>query len=182
MESKKLLVVSDTHGSVSALKTVLTWAKDHMPPNDSIACAAFSGDGIHDLTQASNAVGFLCEWKSIRGNNDYDHSLPDTAVFDFNTHIFYMCHGHRHSLYSGYHALVNSGKSNNADVVIFGHTHIPYLKRVGGILVINPGSVGRPRSKAGATFAVIECVSGEIPKAEFFQIGTHGGIRKTNII
>ncbi|MCL2210103.1 MAG: YfcE family phosphodiesterase [Treponema sp.] len=181
MENKKLLVVSDTHGCLSALRAVLTWANNHMPPNDTIACAAFAGDGVSDLSQASNAAGFSCEWKFIRGNNDYNHSVPDISVFDFNSHLFFMCHGHRHSLYSGYHALLNSGKNNNADVVIFGHTHVPYLKRVGGILIVNPGSVGRPRSRAGATFAVIECVSGEIPKAEFFQIGTHGTIRKVKI-
>ena len=39
MDGKKLLVLSDTHGSVSALKTVLNWAKDRVPPNDTISAA-----------------------------------------------------------------------------------------------------------------------------------------------
>ena len=31
------------------------------------------------------------------------------------------------------------------DVVVFGHTHEPYCKTIGGILFLNPGSVTRPR-------------------------------------
>ncbi len=32
-----------------------------------------------------------------------------------------------------------------ADVVIFGHTHIPYVKMVDGVLFVNAGSVGKPK-------------------------------------
>ncbi len=32
-----------------------------------------------------------------------------------------------------------------ADILIMGHTHQPYVRRVGAGLVINPGSVGQPR-------------------------------------
>jgi len=32
-----------------------------------------------------------------------------------------------------------------ADVIVFGHTHVPYTKRVGGVLFVNAGSVGKPK-------------------------------------
>jgi predicted phosphodiesterase len=32
-----------------------------------------------------------------------------------------------------------------SDVVIIGHTHIPFVKKINGKMVINPGSVGQPR-------------------------------------
>lgn len=32
-----------------------------------------------------------------------------------------------------------------SDVILFGHTHLPYEKWVGGTLFVNAGSVGRPR-------------------------------------
>lgn len=32
-----------------------------------------------------------------------------------------------------------------ADVVVFGHTHIPYAKLVDGVLFVNAGSVGKPK-------------------------------------
>jgi diadenosine tetraphosphatase ApaH/serine/threonine PP2A family protein phosphatase len=36
-------------------------------------------------------------------------------------------------------------ESAGADVLLFGHTHLPYLRRVGTTLFVNAGSVGRPR-------------------------------------
>lgn len=33
-------------------------------------------------------------------------------------------------------------KDSNLDVLVFGHTHKPYNKRVNGILCFNPGSAG----------------------------------------
>lgn len=32
-----------------------------------------------------------------------------------------------------------------ADIIILGHTHIPFIKQVSGKIVINPGSCGQPR-------------------------------------
>ena len=173
MDSKKIIIFSDTHGSSSVLKTVLNWAKDRIPPNGTIHCAAFLGDGISDIRHAAESTGFYSDWKYVRGNNDYEASVPDSAVFEFADHRFYMCHGHRHSLYGSYHMLVNSGHSNNANIVLFGHTHVPYHKNVNGILLVNPGSAGRPRSRIGSTFAVIECTPGEMPKVEFWGIGNN---------
>jgi putative phosphoesterase len=177
MDSKKLLLLSDTHGSITALKAVLDWAKNRTPPNDSICCAAFLGDGISDLRPAADAAGFFCEWKIVGGNNDYSFSMPEAAVFDLGDHRFFMCHGHRFGLYGGYHTLIAVAKNAGADAAFFGHSHVPYIKNTDGILLINPGSIGRPRSKTGATFAVVECTDGEPLKAEFWGIGTRGEIR-----
>ncbi len=33
----------------------------------------------------------------------------------------------------------------DVDVLLLGHTHVPFAKRVDGTLVVNPGSVGQPR-------------------------------------
>ena len=35
--------------------------------------------------------------------------------------------------------------TSEADVLIFGHTHKPYTKRVDGVLFVNAGSVGKPK-------------------------------------
>ena len=31
------------------------------------------------------------------------------------------------------------------DVVVFGHTHMPFCETLGGVLFLNPGSVTQPR-------------------------------------
>ena len=45
-----------------------------------------------------------------------------------------------------------------------------------GILILNPGSISRPRSRIGATFAVIECA--DKLEIEFFGISAQGNISK----
>ena len=181
MDSKKLLVLSDTHGDIASLKAVLNWAKNHTPPADTIRCAVFLGDGISDLRPAADAAGFFCEWKIVRGNNDYGYSVPEASVLEFGDHRFFICHGHHYSLYSGYHALAASARNADAGTALFGHSHVPFYKNVNGLLLINPGSVGRPRSRIGAAFAVIECIEGEPFKTEFWGIDARRNIHAINI-
>jgi predicted phosphodiesterase len=48
-------------------------------------------------------------------------------------------------------------KETGADVLILGHTHVPFVKRLNGRLVLNPGSVGQPRDhNRQASHAVID--------------------------
>jgi putative phosphoesterase len=96
--------------------------------------------------------------------------VPESAVLDFCDHRFFLCHGHRYSLYRDYDTLIAAARNNGADAALFGHTHVPSLDNENGLLLINPGSVGRPRSNAGATFAVIECLPETPLKVEFFGI------------
>jgi len=181
MNGKKLLVFSDSHGYVKSLKAVFSWANERLPPNDTIRMVACLGDGLSDLRNAADATGFYCEWKLICGNNDYDFPGPDSAVLEFADHRFYMCHGHRHNLSAGVHALIASARHNNADTVLFGHTHVPFFKITDGITIINPGSVGSPRSRIGASFAVIECPEESQLKVDFYGIGDKGKIKKVKI-
>jgi len=179
--SKKLLVFSDTHGSVNDLKAVFKWANDHIPPNGTICAVACLGDGLSDLQTAADTTGFFCDWKIIRGNNDYGFQVPETAYFDFAERRFFMCHGHRHNLYSGYHLLLAAAKNTESDTVLFGHTHTPFFKIIDGIYIINPGSLGRPRSNIGSTFAVLECIEDEPLKVEFWGVSNKGIIKKVKV-
>jgi putative phosphoesterase len=181
MDGKKILVFSDTHGSIQSLKAVLDWAKNNSPPAGTICAAAFLGDGISDLQPAANAAGFFSDWKIVGGNNDYGAVVPETAVFEFADHRFFMCHGHRHSLYGGYHTIIAAARNSGADAALFGHSHVPFQKNADGLLLVNPGSIGRPRSRIGPTFAVIECIEGLPLKTQFLGIGARGTIREVKI-
>ena len=178
---EKLLVLSDTHGNIAALRDVLNWAQARLPPNDTISAAVFLGDGIYDLRRAADAAGFFCEWKLVRGNNDFGGSAPETAVLDFCGHRFFLCNGHRYSVYSGYHTLIAAARNMDANAALFGHTHVPYYKKEGNLLLVNPGSIGMPRSRIGASFAVIECSPGKPIEAEFWGIELQGKIHRLEV-
>ncbi len=49
---------------------------------------------------------------------------------------------------------------SDSEVLIIGHTHIPYVRNLGRGIIINPGSVGQPRDgDPRASFAVINMES-----------------------
>jgi putative phosphoesterase len=50
-----------------------------------------------------------------------------------------------------------------ADVLAFGHTHKPWMRRHGGVLFVNCGSVGKPKDgDPRAAFAVLDASGGEL--------------------
>jgi predicted phosphodiesterase len=55
------------------------------------------------------------------------------------------------------------------DVLLFGHTHLPYVKRVGRTLFVNAGSVGKPRGgDPRAVYALVDL--GRVPTVEFRRV------------
>jgi putative phosphoesterase len=53
----------------------------------------------------------------------------------------------------------------DADIVLYGHTHCQVVKRVGSVLVINPGSAGDARDSRNGrqlSCAVLDTVSEEV--------------------
>ena len=54
---------------------------------------------------------------------------------------FYITHGYLENVKFGDDRLVYKGQSLDADIILYGHTHVPVNKRVDGIYVFNPGSI-----------------------------------------
>ncbi len=53
--------------------------------------------------------------------------------------------------------------SAGCDVLVFGHTHKPWIREHGGVLFVNCGSVGKPKDgDPRAAFAVLELTDGEV--------------------
>ncbi len=55
------------------------------------------------------------------------------------------------------YSLEHIARSAQADLLIFGHTHLPYVKQVAGVLFVNDGSVGKPKDgDVRAAYALVE--------------------------
>jgi putative phosphoesterase len=161
MKNTNLLVISDTHGHKESLIAVLNWAQRRHQAD----ALAFLGDGAGDLSEALAQTGFDAPWKAVKGNGDYEAPFPPFDILDFAGRKFFLTHGHLFSLAEGFDALAASAKSHGAGIALFGHTHIPLWEEYGGLLLLNPGSLGRPRSSHGPSFATIAC-----PENEWFRI------------
>jgi putative phosphoesterase len=67
------------------------------------------------------------------------------------------------------------------DVLIMGHTHVPFVEKVSDTLVMNPGSVGQPRDRdPRASYALLdtEDLRGEIYRVEYDVEKASGKIRE----
>jgi putative phosphoesterase len=155
--SVSILVLSDSHGDIAALTAVLEWAR-----KKKFAGAVFLGDGAEDLKFASAIAGFTLPWDIVRGNVDTNFSLPGTLVLEVpknskHPRKLFLSHGNMYRVEEDCRALAAAARANGAEAAFFGHTHIPCCAMLDGIFLLNPGSIGRPRSKIGPTFAVLDC-------------------------
>ncbi len=152
MGTSTILIVADTHGDLSALTAVLRWAGEQ-----GIRSGAFLGDGAADLADATQRSRVPLVWTVVQGNGDHDPRLPGSALVDCGGVKLFLCHGHRHGVLEGLETLASTARAMGADIALFGHTHWPLREKVGGLLLLNPGSLGRPRGPTPPSFATLAC-------------------------
>ena len=86
----------------------------------------------------------------------YLERLPLSIERRLAGHTFYLCHATPSDPLFGY-LDQNADKWNfevrvtKANIVVVGHTHVPFIRAIGGQTLINPGSLGQP--KVGAPHA-----------------------------
>lgn len=134
----KILIVSDTHGRHSAFDKALKEA-------GKIDALIHLGDteGGEDYIEA--VCG--CPAYVLAGNNDFfSDNLREMEVV-FGTKKAFMTHGHYYYVSLGPERIIEEGKMRNADIVMFGHTHKPFLEMIDGMIVLNPGSLSYPRQE-----------------------------------
>ena len=130
-----LLVFSDTHGFTSLMYDAIA----RLRPD----AVAHLGDCCRDC--ADLAIRFpKTQLYSVAGNCDYAAAVPNTLNFRLGGVGFFATHGHRYrvKLEPDCDALCNAASLAGADMALFGHTHVPLLRRAGKLLLMNPGTAG----------------------------------------
>lgn len=144
----KILVFSDSHGKLNNLKLVLKKFKDD------VKYIIHLGDYDRDISELKPY--FQCyEFINISGNCDFDIFLPSEKFFSLYNKNFFITHGHRYNVKSNLVKLSYSAEEKNADICLFGHTHIPVLTLYNNIMYMNPGSISSPRGGTSCTYGVI---------------------------
>lgn len=147
---KTILVFSDSHGNASLIRQAL----DANPTADIIHL----GDGVDDLSfldtsgrQVYSVWGNFEEWiYPTKSKKDVYEKIIEIS----GTRIL-MMHGHSRAVKSGIYAAVLAAVEADADLLLYGHTHIPtdeYLpsgSSIGGTVlkkplrIMNPGTAGK---------------------------------------
>jgi uncharacterized protein len=88
---------------------------------------------------------------AIRGNVDtgeWAEDYPDTQMVSLGGRTIYVLHDLKQ--------LQLDPVSCGVDVVVSGHSHVPRVETVNGVLYLNPGSAGPRRFKSPITLATLE--------------------------
>jgi len=76
----------------------------------------------------------------VSGNMDY-LPLQDTAVFEIMGVKVGVIHGHQVYPRGNVSQLANIARSMGVRILVSGHTHAPFMKKLGDVILVNPGSV-----------------------------------------
>lgn len=129
----KILVFSDSHGMTSDMeKAVNTHTADKI---------IFLGDCVEDAEK----IKMYYPSKTVmivKGNNDLWSYYPDRIITEEEGCRIFCTHGHRERVKSGLTTLDFAAQSERCTVALFGHTHRQFAETLGGVLFLNPGSVG----------------------------------------
>src|SRR5450756_889292 len=110
-----ILVVSDSHGNTSNLK-------EAMLRHPEVTRVLHCGDGEADVAALSAAYPSV-RFDAVRGNCDLGALLPLQRLLRIAGRRIFMTHGHSYSTKYGVELLLEQGRKERADVVLFGHTH-----------------------------------------------------------
>ena len=138
----KILVLSDSHSGLYFMRECISSVR----PDGVIHLGDFFDDGEAMALENPHIRFWL-----LPGNGDC-FSVGARAPKVLNCLIggvrMYMTHGHLHGVKSNRNHLVSEAKANGAQIVLYGHTHVPEcICDEDGVWVLNPGTC---RSASGS--------------------------------
>ncbi len=97
--------------------------------------------------------------RAVYGNNDstWDPRLPAAIDATFEGVRVHVSHGHE----VGKVTPANIAAAYDADVVVYGHTHVQKVTRVDGRIIVNPGAAGPRRFNLEASVALLTVANGK---------------------
>ena len=136
MKGYKVLVISDTHGHNENFIKLLHKITD-------IDEIIHLGDICCPLKKITSIV--QCPINVVLGNNDFNRELNREEIIHVGKYRILITHGHRQQVGFGVWTLQDYARSQGVDIVMFGHTHVPYIEYNQDLITLNPGSLSQPR-------------------------------------
>lgn len=153
----RAIVISDSHNDTAACERAISSVAQY--------------DMIIHLGDIARDVDFLesCYYPvkvvSVLGNNDFLRPGDYERVIDFDGHKIFICHGHTLGVNYDTEKMESVAKQKGCAAALFGHTHRSVCKKgEDGFLILNPGSVSRPRG-CKPSFAILESDGGKLDAA-----------------
>lgn len=128
----KLVVFSDSHRSLRAMRDAV-----ELENPDYVIHLGDLEEDARLLSQEYPALAVT----GVPGNCDGFPTAPLQRLVNYGGIQILMSHGHIWSVKSGYGAAIAAAEHCKADILLFGHTHVPCCQQLeSGLWVMNPGS------------------------------------------
>jgi len=145
----KLGLISDTHDYLDPRIEKIFAGVDHILHAGDVGRSLI----IVELEQIAPVT-------AVTGNTDEGLPLRETELVTLGGKKFLIHHIVTPGL--GSPQIHRRLRDDAPDVVMFGHTHKPFVQQVGSILYFNPGYAGRQRFELPRSVAVMEIQRGKI--------------------
>ena len=160
----KILFISDIHGIDVNLKKI-----ESIMENKQIDKLVVLGDLYYAgptynkkyEINSMNVKDFLTKYSDkiicLKGNCDTDVDIKasdfpicnNLALINIDGLDIYLTHGNEYSL-------TKNTKFKRKGILVYGHEHIPYIKKENDMIYINVGSISLPRDNNKPTFMIYE--------------------------
>lgn len=150
----RIIVFSDTHKCIEPCIQVINNIKD-------VDMIIHAGDHWSDARELESIFSEI-PVKYVKGNCDFAMA-PLEELIEIGGKKIFVTHGHMYDVkleHEHYKTIQKRGLELGADVVVFGHTHMPFNVNLGNISIINPGSVKYTRN-----YGIIEIENDKIGTA-----------------
>lgn len=145
----KLVIFSDAHGNKAVVDRILEWNQD--------------SDYFLSLGDIELPQDYLMhkDIVMIKGNSRVDPGFVFERELEVESIKVFMTHGHKYHVHKSLHPLAKLAIRNHYDIVLFGHTHIVEVTKIGQVQFLNPGSCARPRNTLPPTYAILNVTDKE---------------------
>ena len=169
----KILVVSDTHGDRSRVIDIYQKLNKESPVDVIVHC----GDYATDARELQARLGVHVAW--VKGNCDDGFSDTDWSILETEAGNFLITHGHNEQVDFSKQNIYYKALENDCVGAFFGHTHRASYTEMDDVVLMNPGSLTRPRDGSGGTFGLIvtgeDSIWGKIYRYEDFMAPSSTG-------
>lgn len=146
----RILVISDSHGRRDLVEKCIR-------QNSKAEVVIHLGDLVADI----NHMQFDFPDRmfiNVKGNCDWGIDVPTTQCVTLEGVRIFLTHGHTQGVKYSIETLMSAARQNEAQICLYGHTHVPYNKYHNGLYVMNPGSLSEPRDSSRPSFGLIDIV------------------------
>ena len=141
----RILVLSDSHGQANAVFR----AVEAQPTARVII---HLGDGAREAAEITDRYPDRTVY-SVQGNCDavYGSTLRPYQEETLGGKRFFFTHGHLFGVKTDRYRLECAARERQADIVLFGHTHVALTDYADGLYSLNPGSLAY-----GGTYGLVD--------------------------